>query len=81
MARMYEQKSDQAAKTFLVRVYECGCVLELGGVPEAALVTILSFPKCAVWREAYDGDDLEVADAWAERHFESTPHRVEYRTA
>ena len=78
---MGEQAGDRAAKTFLVRVYVCGCVLELGGVLDDTPVNLFTFPKCVAWQEAYCGDDLEAADDWAARHFEATSCRVEYRQA
>jgi hypothetical protein len=67
---------------FPVRVYDCGCVLAHGGVPEELSVSALViFTKCEAWKQAYTTDDLERADAWAEKHYEETPHRIEFRTA
>ena len=75
-------QSNEILDGFPVRVYECGCVLAVGGTPDMLHVTVLMhFPKCDAWREAYNGSDLEAADSWADKHFEETPHRVEYRQA
>jgi hypothetical protein len=71
--------SEEWETTYLVRVYECGCVGAVGDVPEGA--SILGFPKCPEWEEWYAGDDFEAADAWAEKHFEETPHTMQYRRA